>query len=118
MNLFEIQQFLPQLLALTFFVFMDIFTGFLGAAATDSISSTKMRKGLFHKGAFYCVFVLAVALELTVEYYDFGYTVPAVTAVTGYIVLTEVISICENVVVMNPELKDTALMKLFDHGEK
>lgn len=113
--LLNLEPYAAPLAILTLLIALDIFTGFCGAAANNAISSAVMRRGLFHKLAYYCVFILAVGLEIAMTFYHIPIDIPAVGAVVGYIVLTEIVSICENVGEMNPELKDSALLKLFTH---
>lgn len=105
--------YVTPLCIMSVFVLLDIITGLVGAYAGSGFSSTKMREGLFHKSAFYGAFALAVALEVSSEYMDLGITVPAVNVITGYIVLTEVVSILENLCVINPELKNNKFLGMF-----
>ncbi len=67
------------------FMVMDILTGFIGAVINGNVSSAKMRVGLGHKILLCCLIVMEVA------------------------------SILENVCAAYPELRDTPLMRIFDH---
>ena len=42
---------------------------------------------------------------------DLGIAVPAVSAVCVFVILTEVVSIVENLCVLNPEIKDSPVGK-------
>ena len=44
-----------------------------------------------------------------------GFSGVSVTVVCAYIIIMEVASILENVCVAYPELRDTPLMRIFDH---
>lgn len=101
------------LAVMSVFILLDIITGVIGAAKSGRIDSTKMRDGLFHKSAFYLAFATAAALEVAASVMDLGITVPAVAAVAVYIVATEVVSILENICIINPELKNNDFLKLF-----
>lgn len=69
----------------------DITTGWIQATINNTWDSTKMRTGLFRKSGELLVIVIAyviyVAIELPVD-------VPAFIA--GYIIIMEIISVCEN----------------------
>ena len=67
------------------FMVMDILTGFIGAVINGNVSSAKMRVGLGHKILLCCIIIMEVA------------------------------SILENVCAAYPELRDTPLMRIFDH---
>lgn len=105
------------LVILSVFVLLDILTGVVGAVANGNLDSAKMRAGLFHKAAFYCAFALAVALEYAACSLNLGVTVPAASAVVVYIVATEVVSILENICVINPELRNSKFFELFGQQE-
>lgn len=101
---------------------LDIGTGYAGAVVSGSVSSTKMRNGLFHKLGFICAIVLAAILENMCGYLDLGFELTFLQpAVAAYIVLTEVSSILENIVILNPSLGDTTFLAIFknrsDDGE-
>ena len=75
----------------TFLMAMDIITGWIQATINGTWDSTKMRTGLFRKSGELLVIVIAyvvyVAIELPVD-------VPAFIA--AYIIIMEIISVCEN----------------------
>lgn len=100
---------------LSAFIGLDILTGVIGAIANGALDSSKMRSGLFHKTAFYGAFALAVALEFTAHSIDLGIEIPATSTVVAYIVATEVVSIIENLCIINPELKNNKFFALFGH---
>lgn len=105
------------ILILSIFIGLDILTGLLKAGATHSLSSQKMREGLFHKMSFYIAYALALAIEYGSMTLDLGYDVPLTPVVTAYICVTEVISIVENLCELNPNLKDSKLAELFKPKE-
>lgn len=98
------------------FAFMacDIISGLIKGWSMRNISSTKLRQGLANKSSFTVMLVLAYLCEYAMGYIDLGFVVPLVPAVAVYICLTEVVSVCENVAEINPELKDSPLFGLFD----
>lgn len=101
------------LVILSVFVGFDILTGLIKAVATKTLSSQKMREGLFHKLSFYIAYALAIAIEFASGTLDLGYSIPLAPIVTGYIALTEIVSIVENMCEINPELQDSKISSLF-----
>ena len=92
----------------------DIITGFMAAWKNKDIQSTKMREGLFRKGTLILLIILAWLCELFVMHVpDLGITVPLVIPSCVIIFAMELVSITENAAEINPELKDSKLLKLF-----
>lgn len=91
----------------------DVVFGFAGAVKSGTVSSSKMRDGLWHKFGLMGLFALAVGLEAAMGYVDLGFTAPIAPVATGYIACMEVVSILENITVLTPELKGSRLERLF-----
>lgn len=103
------------------FIALDIIFGLFKAFATHSFDSTKMRQGLWHKCALIGVGILAYLVEIVTQFMDFtacglpqDFSIPTVMAVTGYVVIMELGSILESLVVMNPELAGGRILSQFD----
>ena len=109
----------PQVWAIAIacaFMVMDILTGFIGAVINGNVSSAKMRVGLGHKILLCCLIAVAVMIELAGTHIaGLGISGVSVTVVCAYIIIMEVASILENVCAAYPELRDTPLMRIFDH---
>lgn len=109
----------PQVWAIAIacaFMVMDILTGFIGAVINGNVSSAKMRIGLGHKILLCCLIAVAVMIELAGTHIaGLGFSGVSVTVVCVYIIIMEVASILENVCAAYPELRDTPLMRIFDH---
>lgn len=103
---------LPVAAALAFML-GDILSGTVQAVANSDLSSSKMRQGLWHKASFVLLILLAFGVEWASGFLDLGFEVPLVTPVCVLIVLTETISILENIARMNPQLANSKLMGLF-----
>lgn len=98
---------------------MDMLTGFLGALVKGNVQSGKMREGLAHKGSFILLIILAWMCELfTANVPDLSFNVPLVIPVCVAIVLTEVVSILENLVIINPELEGSKIFDIFRSVKK
>jgi toxin secretion/phage lysis holin len=95
------------------FILLDVASGLYKAVATRSLSSSKMRDGLFHKGAFVFFIVLAIMCEAFMQHVDLGISVPLVQTVAVYISLTEITSILENLGEAFPSLQGSRLMSIF-----
>lgn len=94
-------------------IVLDYATGLMKAFATRTVSSSKMRAGLYHKAGYAVVIALAFLLEHGQQYVNLGFTVPLITPVCLYIVFAEVVSVLENAVALNPELVHSGIFKVF-----
>lgn len=96
------------------FVAMDLVTGMMQAVANKTLDSTKMRAGLWHKCGFIMAAVLAALVEWSMQFVDLGFTLPLLVPVCVFIILTEIVSIFENVCKLSPELSNSKLAQLFN----
>lgn len=94
-------------------IVLDYATGLLKAFATRTVSSSKMRAGLYHKAGYATVIALAFLLEHGQQYVNLGFAVPLIAPVCLYIIFAEVVSVLENAVVLNPELVHSGIFKVF-----
>ena len=97
---------------------LDVITGISQAAYNNCLSSVKMRNGVYHKLSYVFAIALAGLIEYASAYIELGFDLPLVIPVVIYIVLTEVISIFENICLINPELKNSPLFKLLARKEE
>ena len=96
------------------FVVMDLATGIMQAVANKTLDSTKMRAGLWHKCGFIMTIILAALVEWSMQFIDLGLTLPLFVPVCVFIILTEIVSIFENVCKLSPELANSKLAQLFN----
>lgn len=111
----------------TVMMVLDIISGLAGAAKESVIQSGKMREGLWHKAGYFGLIALAAVYEVATVYINFevaelgiGMTapeIPAVTAVCAFVVLTEVVSIVENLCVLNPDIAKLPVIKTLAHRD-
>lgn len=99
-------------------IVLDLITGFIGALKEKNVQSEKLRQGLWHKSGFIGLIVLAYIVEYASMRFDLGFQVPTVLAVLIYIIVTEAISIFENLCVLNPDLVKSPLGSIFHNTEK
>lgn len=95
------------------FIALDLITGFAQAVANKTVNSTKMRDGLWHKCGFVLTILLAAMIEWAMRYIDLGFTLPLFVPVCIFIMLTEIVSIFENICELSPELASSKLAQLF-----
>lgn len=94
-------------------IVLDYATGLLKAFATHTVSSSKMRAGLYHKAGYVVVIALAFLLEHAQQYVTLGFKMPLIAPVCIYISLAEVVSVLENAVALNPDLMRSGIFKIF-----
>lgn len=100
---------------------LDIISGFAGAAKSGVVESGKMREGLWHKAGFIGLVILAIVWEIAVVWINFdaaakgaGIIIPVMPAVSGVcalIAIIELISIIENLCVLNPQIAQLPFVK-------
>ena len=102
------------------FIAADYLSGVVKAVKNKELCSTKMRLGLWHKVGFIGAMALGYGCQLAVNYELLPTSFSAVFGgVCVYVIITEAISIFENLCALSPELRDSplsALLKL--KGEK
>lgn len=95
-------------------IVMDILLGVAKAVATKTLSSSKMRIGLWHKTAYLGIWAVAWVFNFAVGYADVGFEVPAFDAVSVYVIAMEGLSCVENIAAINPDLKGSRLFGALD----
>lgn len=97
----------------------DMVVGFIVAVINEKLSSTKMRNGLLHKVLMLILIFACLAIEIGVSHTGaLPYDVPTCEVVCGYIIIMEFVSVLENIAAGYPELRDSALFRLFNFDNK
>ena len=97
----------------------DVVVGFIVAVINERLSSTKMRNGLLHKVLMLVLIFVCLAIEIGVSHTGaLPYDVPTCEVVCGYIIIMEFVSVLENIANGYPELRDSALFRLFNFDNK
>lgn len=97
----------------------DMVAGFIAAAINKELSSSKMRNGLLHKVLMLILIFACLAVEIGISHtVVLPYDVPTCEVVCGYIVIMELISVLENIAKGYPEIRDSALFRLFNFENK
>ena len=102
---FDCKQYAIFFAIVLLFIVFDFASGFLQAVANNNVSSTVMRRGLWHKCGVVLAMFFALALNMVSAIINLGFDIPAVQAVTVYIVIMEARSIWENIGRLTPEIK-------------
>lgn len=81
---------------------LDLVTGIVGALREDEqIKSNKLRDGLFKKMGFIFCYTLGVAINYAESYLILPFGVDLVPVICSYAIITEVVSIIENIYKIN-----------------
>ena len=86
------------------FILFDILTGLSKAIYLGELNSTKLRQGLFHKLSEVIAVVGSGLLEYGIIYINLNIDFSILKVAVTYICVTELISILENLCVLNPSL--------------
>lgn len=83
----------------------DIVSGFIKAWHDNDLQSRALRNGLFHKAAFLGLIGVAQLTELAGDKIpEIKLNLPITSAICAYIVLTEIVSVLENLRDINPDI--------------
>lgn len=88
---------------------LDVVTGVAKGAMAGALDSKVMREGLWHKAGFVGLIVLAYVLQFASRLVDLGIDLPAIEAVCGFVILTEAVSVAENLCSLNPSIASSPL---------
>lgn len=99
---------------------IDYFTGFAQSIVNDCFDSGKMRRGLWHKGSYAIVLIVCVCVDYLCQFFDMGFNFGGACFYFAclWLAVTEVGSILENLVLINPKLADNAFMMIFSKRER
>lgn len=100
------------------FIVLDFITGIINGACHKNVDSSKMREGLYHKLGYIFAIILGIAIEYAMNFLDLGFTIPIVNAICIFIVMTEVVSILENIISINPKLNNNSFLKIFSKDKE
>lgn len=90
-------------LALAFMV-IDVFTGALKAVKNKELNSTKAREGIYKKASFILFIAFGYLADYAMDYVNMGFNFPAAVTICTLVIVTEAISVLENLGQINPDL--------------
>lgn len=91
----------------------DFLSGFIAALKNHDVKSQKMRDGLFKKIGLIMCMALAIGVDRAQLYIDLKLPFDTIVPVATWVVITEIISIIENIGKINPDILPDTLKKLF-----
>lgn len=95
---------------------LDLVTGIVGAIRDgDQIKSSKLRDGLFKKVGFIFCYTLGIAINYAESYLTLPFGVDLVPVICTYAIITEVVSITENISKINPDILPEKLKELIGY---
>lgn len=92
-------------------VLLDILTGLVKAFTQGNVSSYIMREGLTNKLMYFLLLVTFTAVNFVQAMLNVWPDFPTVEAIAVYICVTEIVSILENIVAVNPEIGKWPIIK-------
>lgn len=98
------------------FIMLDIVTGIAQAFFNRTIDSKILRNGMFHKLSYVFAVALALILEWACTHFSLGFECQILIPLTVYIVITEAVSILENILRLNPDLANSPLFRLLSEN--
>lgn len=90
-------------LALAFMV-IDVFTGVLKAVKNKELNSTKAREGIYKKASFILFIAFGYLADYAMDYVNMGFNLPAAATICTLVIITEAISVLENLGQINPDM--------------
>lgn len=97
---------------------LDLVTGIVGALREgNQIKSNKLRDGLFKKMGFIFCYTLGVAINYAESYLTLPFGVDLVPVICSYAIMTEVVSIIENISKINSDILPDKLKELIGFNE-
>lgn len=96
---------------------LDLVTGILGALRDgEQIKSSELRDGLFKKVGFIFCYALGIAINYAETFLSLPFGVDLVPIICTYAIVTEVVSIIENISKINPDILPDKLKELIGYN--
>lgn len=86
------------------FMMTDVFTGVLKAVKNKELNSTKAREGIYKKASFILFIAFGYLSDYAMYYVNIGFNFPAAATICTLVIVTEAISVLENLGQINPDL--------------
>ena len=103
-------------IAILFFIATDYITGIIKAVMQGNLNSKKMREGLGHKFTYLTLTLTAWFIDMLNMHLSLGFPINVFTCTVSGICLIELTSIIENIIAINPELKNASFMSIFNQN--
>lgn len=86
------------------FMMIDVFTGVLKAVKNKELNSTKAREGIYKKASFILFIAFGYFADYAMDYVNMGFNFPTAVTICTLVIVTEAISVLENLGQINPDL--------------
>lgn len=86
------------------FMLIDVFTGVLKAVKNKELNSTKAREGIYKKASFILFIAFGYLADYAMDYVNMGFNLPAAATICTLVIITEAISVLENLGQINPDM--------------
>lgn len=86
------------------FMAVDVITGIIKAVKNKQLNSTKAREGIYKKASFIVFIGFGYLIDYALAYVDMGINIPAAISICTLVIMTEAISVLENLGDINPEM--------------
>lgn len=97
---------------------LDLVTGIVGAIKDgEQIKSSKLRDGLFKKVGFIFCYTLGIMINYAENFLSLPFGVDLVPVICTYAIITEIVSIIENISKINPDILPEKLKALIGYKE-
>lgn len=97
---------------------LDLITGIICGVKQKDIQSTKLRDGLFKKVGFILCYFVAWLVDTQGSKIGFNLGVSMLPVIILYVCTTELVSILENISIINPDILPEKLMEMFHINSK
>lgn len=98
---------------------LDLITGIVGALRNgEQIKSNKLRDGLFKKVGFIFCYMLGIAINYAGTFLTLPFGIDLVPVICTYAIVTEVVSIIENISKINPDILPDKLKELIGYNNE
>lgn len=95
---------------------LDLVTGIVGALREgEQIQSSKLRDGLFKKVGFIFCYALGIVINYAETYLTLPFGIDLVPVICTYAIITEVVSIIENISKINSDILPDKLKALIGY---
>lgn len=96
---------------------LDLITGIVGTIRNgEPIKSSKLRDGLFKKVGFVFCYALGVLINYAENFLTLPFGVDLVSVICTYAIITEVVSIIENIYKINSDILPDKLKELIGYN--
>nr|DAK97315.1 MAG TPA: holin [Caudoviricetes sp.] len=96
---------------------LDLVTGIVGAVrGGEQIKSSKLRDGLFKKVGFVFCYALGVLINYAENFLTLPFGLDLVPVICTYAIITEVVSIIENIYKINSDILPDKLKELIGYN--